>query len=50
MRSGICGDVADIEVVSAMRSANGCEAPVPDVYAECLDMAAEQPGGFIQLH
>jgi len=32
-----------------MRSANGCEAPVPDVYAECLDMAGEPPGGFIQL-
>ena len=49
LRSGITSDVSSIEVVSAMRSANGCEAPVPDVYAECLDMAGEPPGGFIQL-
>jgi hypothetical protein len=33
-----------------MRSANGYEASGPDVNPECLDMAAEPPGGFIQLH
>jgi hypothetical protein len=46
----MCGHVAGIEVVSAMGSANGCEASVPDAYAECLDMTAEPTGGFIQLH
>jgi hypothetical protein len=49
LRSGICSDVPSIEVVSTMRSTNGCEASVPDVHAECLDMAAEPLGGFIQL-
>jgi hypothetical protein len=33
-----------------MRSTNSYEASVPDVYAECLDMAAQPPGGLIQLH
>jgi len=33
-----------------MGSATGCEASVPDAYAERLDMTAEPPGGFIQLH
>lgn len=50
LRSGICCDVPSIEVVRAMRSANGFEAAGPDVHPECLDMAAEPPGGFIQFH
>lgn len=49
LRSGICSDVPSIEVVSAMRSAHGFEAPVPDMYPERLDMAAEPLRGFIQL-